>query len=290
MSNQPQKTIVLIAGPTASGKSALALRLAQDRNGVIINADSMQVYAELRILSARPSEEEERLAPQRLFGHVRGAEDYSVGRWIGEATREIEAAWADGKLPIICGGTGLYFMALEQGLSEVPAIAPEVRRKWREFDGDLYSELQARDPVMAERLKANDHQRIIRALEVIGATGRSLADWQGRGQERAFLNQINVERHFVNVPREALYDRAERRFDEMMAQGALAEVRGLPGLPPDRPMMRAIGVPELLSHLRGETSLDEAVAKAKTATRHYIKRQLTWWRGQGKAWTGETAA
>jgi tRNA dimethylallyltransferase len=276
------KSAVLIAGPTASGKSALALRLAQARGGVIINADSMQVYRELRILSARPSPEEEALAPHRLYGHVSGAEDYSVARWLNDATHEIEAAWAGGFLPIICGGTGLYFRALEQGLATVPPIAPDVREKWRGFSGELHATLAARDPLMAARLGQNDRQRIIRALEVIDSTGRSLLDWQEDGNAGAFLNHINVERIFVDVPREELYARADQRFDTMLTAGALDEVRALPQLSPDRPMMRAIGVPELLSHLRGEATVEQAVVHAKTATRNYIKRQLTWWRGQMK--------
>jgi tRNA dimethylallyltransferase len=278
------KSALLIAGPTASGKSALALRLARERNGVIINADSMQVYRELRLLSARPSEAEEAAVPHRLYGHVSGAEDYSVARWLDDAGREINAAWDAGQLPIICGGTGLYFMALEKGLSQVPAIAPDVRDKWRGHPGDLHAELAARDPVMAARLGANDRQRIIRALEVIDGTGHSLAHWQAEGERGAFLNHINVERHFVEVPREVLYARAGQRFDAMMAAGALDEVRALPAFTAMQPIMKAIGVPELLAHLRGEMGLDDAVAAAKTATRHYIKRQMTWWRGQLKAW------
>lgn len=278
------KSALLIAGPTASGKSALALRLARERNGVIINADSMQVYRELRLLSARPSEAEEAAVPHRLYGHVSGAEDYSVARWLDDAGREINAAWDAGQLPIICGGTGLYFMALEKGLSQVPAIAPDMRDKWRGHPGDLHAELAARDPVMAARLGANDRQRIIRALEVIDGTGHSLAHWQAEGERGAFLNHINVERHFVEVPREVLYARAGQRFDAMMAAGALDEVRALPAFTAMQPIMKAIGVPELLAHLRGEMGLDDAVAAAKTATRHYIKRQMTWWRGQMKAW------
>lgn len=286
MSHQPQKSVVLIAGPTASGKSALALRIARERDGVIINADSMQVYRELRILSARPSPEEEALVPHRLYGCVRGAADYSVARWLAEASREIQAAWDEGRLPIICGGTGLYFTALEQGLSEVPPIPAAVREKWRSHQGDLHAELMVRDGIMAARLRPEDRQRVIRALEVIEATGQSLAAWQGRGREFAFLNNINVERHFVDVPREELYQRAERRFDQMVEKGALAEVRALPSLPPDRPVMKAIGVPELSRHLRGEITLDVAMTAAKTATRHYIKRQLTWWRNR-EGWPTE---
>lgn len=282
------KSALLIAGPTASGKSALAMKLARTRNGVIINADSMQVYRELRILSARPSAEEEALVPHRLYGHVGGEEDFSVAHWLADAILAIETTWRQEKLPIVVGGTGLYFMALEKGLSEVPPIAVEIREHWRSFKGDLHAELLKRDTVMAARLPAFDRQRIIRALEVIDSTGVSLSRWQEEGERNAFLNQINVERHYVDVPREVLYGRAEQRFDAMMAAGALDEVAALPPLDPMKPVMKAIGVPELQAHLRGEISLAQAVTDAKTATRHYIKRQTTWWRGQMKHWTTET--
>ena len=280
-----EKSAVLIAGPTASGKSALALRLACERDGVIINADSMQVYRELRILSARPSPDEEGRAPHRLYGHVSGADEYSVGRWLQDARLEMQACWAIGRLPIVVGGTGLYFMALQGGLAEVPPIPSDIREKWRCFAGDLHVQLYKRDATGAARLNPSDKQRIIRALEVVDATGKPLSVWQNEARSDAFLNDINVERLFVDVPREALYVRAERRFDLMMQQGAVEEVAALPDLPPDQPMMKAIGVPELLAHLRGDTSIDDAVMNAKTATRQYIKRQLTWWRGQMAGWT-----
>ena len=284
MPKSPQKSAVLIAGPTASGKSALAIKLARERDGVIINADSMQVYRELRIVSARPSPEEETQAPHRMYGHVTGAEDYSSGRWLADAKLEIEACWAIGRLPIVVGGTGLYFLALQGGLAEVPPIPADVREKWRTFKGDVHSKLQFMDPVGAAKLNPADRQRVIRALEVVDATGRTLADWQERSRASGFLSQINVERIFLNVPREELYSRAERRFEAMMEQGALQEVAALPPLPAAQPIMKAIGVPELLDHLRGKTTREEAVALAKTATRQYIKRQLTWWRGQMKDW------
>jgi tRNA dimethylallyltransferase len=283
-----QKSAVLIAGPTASGKSALALKIARERDGVIINADSMQVYRELRILSARPTLEEERQAPHRLYGHIGGSEDYSAGRWLADAKLEMQACWAIGKLPIIVGGTGLYFMALQGGLAEIPSIPTDVREKWRSFTGDLHTALQKLDTMGAAKLNAADKQRIIRALEVVDATGKPLATWQDESRADAFLNPINVERLFVDVPREELYVRAECRFDLMMERGALAEVEALPALPSDQPVMKAIGVPELLAHVRDEISRDEAVNLAKTATRQYIKRQLTWWRGQMVGWTALT--
>jgi tRNA dimethylallyltransferase len=283
------KTPLLIAGPTASGKSALALRLAHERGGVIINADSMQVYRELRILSARPSAEDEAQARHRLYGHISGAEDYSVGRWLTDAKREVTQAWEQGATPIIVGGTGLYFMALMGGLAEVPPIPKEVREKWRGFEGDLHCELTKRDPESAVKLNPSDRQRIIRALEVFDGTGNSLGHWQTLAQKSAFLNENNTERLFVNVEREALYARAEHRFDQMIERGALDEVKALPPLPPNQPMMKAIGVPELRAYLNGETSLEAAITSAKTATRQYIKRQLTWWRGQMKGWQTEGA-
>jgi tRNA dimethylallyltransferase len=284
MKDKPQKSVLLIAGPTASGKSALAIVEARRRGGVIINADSMQVYRELRILTARPSVEEECQTPHRLYGHVSGADDYSVARWLADVKAEMQSCWNNNQLPIICGGTGLYFRALEMGLAETPAIDPAVREIWRNFAGDLHHELSKRDAAAAQRLNPADKQRIIRALEVIDSTGRPLAHWQADAAASNFLNQINVERIYVNVPREELYARAERRFDVMMEQGAVEEVKALPAFNESQPIMKAIGIPELLSHLRGEISLAQAVIDGKTATRQYIKRQLTWWRGQMRHW------
>jgi tRNA dimethylallyltransferase len=284
MNQTKSKSVLLIAGPTASGKSALALKLAKERDGVIINADALQVYRELRILSARPTDEELHEAPHRLYGHASGFDSYSVAHWLADAKREIAAAWALDRLPIITGGTGLYFMALEQGLAEVPPISPDIREKWRSFEGDLYGELFRRDRASARALKPNDRQRLSRALEVLEGTGQPLSHWQGEAQSHAFLKEVEVERHLVDVAREELYNRAERRFDQMMASGALEEVRPLIKHGNVLPMMKAIGIPELTSHLRGEISLEEAVALAKTATRQYIKRQFTWWRGQMKHW------
>ena len=284
MNQNKAKSALLIAGPTASGKSALALKLAREHGGVIINADALQVYRELRILSARPTDAELHEAPHRLYGHVSGLDSYSVAAWLADAKREIEAAWAADKLPIITGGTGLYFMALEQGLAEVPPISPDIREKWRSFEGDLYGELFRRDRASAMTLKPNDRQRLSRALEVLEGTGQPLSYWQREAQSQAFLNDVAVKRQLVDVPREELYIRAERRIDQMMAAGALEEVRPLIKYGSVLPMMKAIGIPELARHLRGEISLEEAVILAKTATRHYIKRQFTWWRGQMKYW------
>lgn len=279
-----QKRALLIAGPTASGKSALALDKAAGLGGVIINADALQVYAPLRILSARPSPEEEARVPHRLYGHVGAAQAYSVAGWLADARREMEHAWEQGLLPIVTGGTGLYFRALEQGLAPVPEIPEQVRARWRSFEGDLHAELGRRDPAMAAKLLPSDRQRLSRALEVVDATGRSLRDWQIDGQDQAPLAGVAVERIFIDVPREDLHARAAARFDAMMAAGALEEARAMAGLDPMLPAMKAIGLPELLAHLRGEITLDEAVTRAKAATRQYIKRQLTWWRGQMGHW------
>lgn len=286
----PRKRALLIAGPTASGKSALALDLARRWNGVIINADALQVYAPLRILTARPTPEEEERIPHRLYGHVGATAQYSVARWLKEVRLEIEACWERGLYPVIVGGTGLYFRALERGLAPVPEIAAEVRERWRSFKGDLHLELMRRDQAMAQRLLPSDRQRLTRALEVIEATGRSLLDWQKEGQASAPLAGVAVERLFMEVPRDELYARAEQRFRLMMKAGALDEVRAIMHLDADLPMMKAIGVPELVAHLRGEAGLDAAVADAITATRNFIKRQLTWWRGQGKDWKRGAAA
>ncbi len=283
-SDNLQKRALLIAGPTASGKSALAVDLARQWNGAIINADASQVYGPLRILTARPLPGEEAAAPHSLYGHVAGTEHYSVARWLADAEREIAATWEKGLVPIIVGGTGLYFRALEKGLARVPDIPEGIRKFWRACSGNLHAELLTRDPAMAARLLPGDRQRLTRALEVIEGTGRSLLDWQRDGQAQAPLAGASVDRIFMEVPRDELYLRAEQRFDQMMRAGALDEVRPLAGLDPLLPMMKAIGVPELLAHLKGDIDLDAAVARAKLATRHYIKRQLTWWRGQMEHW------
>ena len=281
MIQKKPNSVLLIAGPTASGKSALALEAARTRNGVIINADSMQVYRELRILTARPSVEEAAQAPHRLYGTISGAEDYSVAQWLEDATREIVQCWDQNLLPIICGGTGLYFMALEKGLAKLPVLDPAIREKWRKFDGDLHAELATRHHDSAAKLNPADRHRLIRALEVFDSTGKPLSQWQAEAQEQSLLNGATVERIYTNVARAELYARADRRFDMMMEQGALEEVKALPELDAAMPLMKAIGVPQLRSYLADELTLSDAVAFSKTATRHYIKRQFTWWRGQG---------
>ncbi|MEI7597867.1 MAG: tRNA (adenosine(37)-N6)-dimethylallyltransferase MiaA [Aestuariivirga sp.] len=284
MTTSHHKRALLIAGPTASGKSALALKKAARLNGVIINADALQVYSALRILSARPTPEEETRTPHRLYGHVGAEQPYSVASWLTEARGEMEAAWEQGLLPIVTGGTGLYFRALELGLAPVPEIPVDVRAHWRSFAGDLHAELLSRDPAMAAKLLPTDRQRLSRALEVVDATGRSLLDWQKDGQSQAPLRDVAVERIFIDIPRDELYARAEARFDAMLNAGALEEARALAHLDPMLPAMKAIGLPELISHLRGEITLEAAAVNAKTATRNFIKRQLTWWRSQMVHW------
>lgn len=280
----PQKRVLLIAGPTASGKSALALKLAHERNGVIINADALQVYDALRILTARPTAAEEALAPHRLYGHVAATDTYSVATWLDDARCEIAAAWEAGRLPVVTGGTGLYFRALEQGLAPVPPVPADIRAAWRGFEGDLHEALLERDPAMAARLKPGDRQRLTRALEVYEATGRSLLDWQRQGEAEVPLAGVAVERIFLDVPRPELHARAAARFRAMTGAGALDEARAMMDVDPALPVMKAIGLRELMSHLRGEISLGEAIAAAETATRRYIKRQTTWWRGQMAHW------
>jgi tRNA dimethylallyltransferase len=273
---------ILIAGPTAAGKSALALELAQRHSGVIVNADSMQVYRELRVLTARPSDGEAAAAPHALYGHVPGNIAYSVGLWLQDATAVLAAAWAEGRTPIVVGGTGLYFKALLEGLAPIPEIPEPVRTHWRETAvrlgaAGLHRLLAERDPAMAARLRPGDTQRLTRALEVLAATGRSLADWQ-REAGRPLLREADTERYVLAPDRATVHARADARFDAMMAAGALDEVRRLAalGLPRDLPVMRALGVAPLLDVLAGGLDLQTAVAQAKLDTRRYIKRQQTW--------------
>ena len=228
-----EKRALLIAGPTASGKSAMALERAERENGVIINADALQVYRELRILTARPSAADEARVPHRLYGHVSASDVFSVGRWLAEARAAMEDAWAKGSLPIIVGGTGLYFRALERGLAEVPPIPEDVRAHWRGFTGDLHGalrhqrdvggELSRRDPVSASKLNPQDRQRLARALEVIDGTAKSLAEWQAAGAPGP-LQGIASERLWLDVERAELYRRAEARFDAMLKNGALQKM------------------------------------------------------------------
>ncbi|MEQ1619466.1 MAG: tRNA (adenosine(37)-N6)-dimethylallyltransferase MiaA [Terricaulis sp.] len=284
------KPALLIMGPTASGKSALALALAERLGGEIVNADSMQVYRDFRALTARPSLEDEARAPHHLFGYVDAGESYSVGRWLGEALAAIAAIRARDAVPILAGGTGLYFKALTQGLADIPAADPALREHLRqryakEGAPALYAELARRDPVSAARLEPNDFPRILRALEVLEATGESISLLQ------AHTIPALARDAWAGIAlaplREALYAAIDARFDVMLEQGALGEVRAVAarGLDPALPAMKAHGAPALTAHLRGELALDEAAAIAKRDTRRYAKRQFTWMMGQMGDWT-----
>jgi tRNA dimethylallyltransferase len=281
---------VLICGPTASGKSALALELAQQLGGGVVNADSMQVYAELRVITNRPSPQEEAAAPHRLYGTRPMHEPYSAALWLADVKAVLDEAEQRGWLPIIAGGTGLYFKALTEGLSEIPGIPAAIRTHYRlaaqtRPAAGLYAELQRRDPRMAARLRPADPQRIVRALEVIEATGRSLADWQ-EAKQPPLLPLSQACPVAVTIDRGELYRRCDTRLDAMLAHGAIDEARAVAalGLDPALPAMRAVGLPQLLGYVRGEMSLDEAAAAAKTATRRYAKRQLTWIRSNFSEW------
>jgi tRNA dimethylallyltransferase len=285
---------ILIAGPTASGKSGLALAVAERVGGTVINADSMQVYRELRVLTARPTAEDEARAPHLLYGFTSGAEAYSAGRYAVDAARAIAEALAAGRVPIVVGGTGLYFKALLEGLSPIPAANPEVRAFWRAEAArrpsiELHALLAGRDPEMAGRLMPTDTQRIVRALEVLESTGRSLGEWQRQPGRPVLEGSGAVRLLLLPGPQGAPGSHAaaiDARFDAMLAAGALEEVRTLlaAGLSPELPIMRAHGVPWLAAHLKGAMSLEEAVAGAKADTRQYAKRQLTWLRRNMIAW------
>lgn len=277
---------LLIAGPTASGKTALAVRVARRLGGVVINADSMQVYRDLAILTARPTAEERGEVPHHLFGVVDAAETFSVGRWLAALAPLLARFDAAGTPVVLCGGTGMYFSAATQGLSDIPAVPDAVRAEARaELEGlaphEIFARLRAIDPLTAARLKPSDPQRLTRAFEVFRATGRPLAAFQDARQP-ALLAPGAWRGVFLGVERDALYGRINRRFEAMMEAGALDEARALGerGLDPTLPAMRAHGVPGLLAHLRGEASLDEAIQRGQADTRHYAKRQFTWARHQ----------
>jgi tRNA dimethylallyltransferase len=282
---------LLIAGPTASGKSAVALEVAMAANGVIINADSMQVYRDLRIVTARPPDADLRRVEHHLYGYIDAAETCSVGRWLADMERVLKDAWRRGKLPVIVGGTGLYFKALTEGLAPLPDIPPDIRRHWRgraQDDGavELHRVLQQRDPPMAARLRDSDPQRLARALEVLEATGKSLLWWQARPPSPPLL-PLRPERAFVLAPeRSVLYGRINRRFERMLDEGALDEVARLAArrLDPALPMMKALGVPELMAYLAGKMSKAAAIEKASTLSRRYAKRQMTWAKSNMMSW------
>jgi tRNA dimethylallyltransferase len=284
MSDNAQKPVLVVCGPTASGKSALALNIARAFDGVVINADSMQVYRELRILTARPDDADLMQAPHRLYGIVSVTDVFSAGRWRELAVAEIRTAHEAGKLPIICGGTGFYIRALTEGLSKMPDIPANIRSTTRQHIKNIgnktaYHNLAERDPKSAAQLNPGDTQRVMRALEVLEATGRSLADWQADAKIKPDSNW-----HFHTIliePGRLQLNRAiEKRFQQMIGQGALDEVASLDGIDGDLPALKAVGVPDLRLHLADQASLDEAVARAQTATRQFAKRQTTWFKNQ----------
>ena len=284
--DQTPPRVILIAGPTASGKSALALSLARELGGAIVNADSMQVYRDLRILTARPTEAEESEVPHLLYGHVDAAQNYSVGFWLEDFAAVLASLAAEKRTAIVVGGTGMYFKAALHGLSEIPAVPQSVRAAVRaRFEGktpqEMHRALSALDPLSAGKLRETDPQRLLRALEVFEATGKPLASFQG-ARAAPLLDEAACAAFFVAPARETLYARIDARFDAMLAHGALEEVRALRQrrLDPALPAMRAHGVPHLVAHFEGRLSLDEAARRGKLDTRHYAKRQLTFARHQ----------
>ncbi len=271
----------LIAGPTASGKSALAIALAERAGATVLNADSMQVYADLRVLSARPAIDEEARVPHRLFGCVPAHAEYSVGRYIEDVTPLIEAARASGQELVIVGGTGLYFRALTEGLMPSPPVDPAVRAEWRERAArgeDLHAALSERDPSRAEALHPQDTPRLLRAIELFESTGRTYTDWLAENPGEPVLQPGDWQGIFLNPSREALHARINARFETMICEGALEEVQHLlahqPPLPANLGVMKAHGVPHLARLLRGEITREEAIRLSQQDTRAYARRQV----------------
>ncbi len=274
--------VALIAGPTASGKSALAIALAQAANGIVINADASQVYADIAILSARPSAQEMAQTPHRLFGYIDGAEPCSAARWAADARAEISRAHAAGQLPVLVGGTGLYIRTLIDGIAPIPDIDPDIRTSVRALPvGEAYAALDQEDPAAAARLNAGDSARIARALEVVRSTGQSIAHWQAE-RVGGIGDAISLHPLILLPPRDWLIERCDRRFLVMLDNGAFDEVAALRAraLAPALPVMRAIGVPEISAFLDGRVDHATMVAQGQSATRRYAKRQYTWFAHQ----------
>jgi tRNA dimethylallyltransferase len=287
ISGAERPPVALIAGPTASGKSALALALAKETGGIVINADASQVYADIPILAASPTAQEMAQAPHRLFGYIDGADSCSAARWASDAAQEIRAAHASGRLPILVGGTGLYLRSLIDGIAPVPEIDPAVRAQVRALAvADAHAALTHEDPAAAARLNAADTTRVARALEVVRSTGQPIADWHAR-QTGGIGGAITLRPLLLLPPRDWLIARCDARFVAMMDEGAIAEVEALRArqLDPALPVMRAIGMPEISAWLDGAISRDETIARAQIATRRYAKRQYTWFSNQPpEAW------
>ncbi|NKK65387.1 MULTISPECIES: tRNA (adenosine(37)-N6)-dimethylallyltransferase MiaA [Rhizobium] len=277
---------ILITGPTASGKSALAVELARRYDGAVVNADSMQVYDTLRVLTARPSEEEMQGVPHHLYGHVPAGAAYSTGAWLRDVSALLPGLRDAGRLPVFVGGTGLYFKALTGGLSDMPEVPEALREKLRarlveEGPDGLHAELAEADPAMAASLNRQDGQRIVRALEVVKATGQSIAGFQSRSGP-VVIDAAEAFKIVVLPDRAVLHQRINGRFEKMLQQGAEDEVRALLALdlPAETPVMKAIGVSQITAMLRGEITRDEVLEKGAAATRQYAKRQMTWFRNQ----------
>jgi tRNA dimethylallyltransferase len=285
MASSPGRRLALIAGPTASGKSALALALAEAAGGVVINADSAQVYAGLRIITARPSPSDEARASHRLYGYRDPALPCSAADWATDASRTIKEARAAGRLPVLVGGTGLYIRTLLDGIAPVPEIDPAIREAVRSFSVlHNYAALEHEDPAAAARLRPSDSTRVARALEVVRSTGRPLAEWQTE-RSGGIAGEVDLVPVVLLPPRDWLYERCDRRFEEMMSDEGIVEVNSLleRRLNPILPAMRAIGVREIAGFLSGALSREEALAAGRTATRQYAKRQYTWFSRQPPA-------
>lgn len=285
--------IIILAGPTASGKSTLALALASRFGGEIVNADSMQVYRELRLLSARPTPDDEARVPHHLYGFLSVCETCSAADWAARARVVISDIVAHRRIAFVVGGTGLYLKALVDGLSPIPDVPPEIRavaraRTKAEGSAALHTELVRLDAAAAARIAPGDAQRVARAWEVVSATGRPLSDWQKHTPVDGLAGRAPAPLHrfVIAPPRDWLYDRCTRRLERMVEDGALDEVRALDGLalPADRPAAKALGVPQFQAHLRGDCDFSEALAAATTATRRFAKRQTTWFRHQFGDW------
>jgi tRNA dimethylallyltransferase len=283
-----QPDAFLIAGTTASGKSHAALELAKRLGGVIINADSMQVYREARILTARPSDEDMTMVPHRLYGHVPAREAYSTGRYQSDAAEALAEARRLRRTPIFVGGTGLYFNALTRGLSDMPAVPAGVRAAARAYLDEIgnerfHAQLAQRDPELAMQLKTGDRQRLLRAFEVFEASGKPLSYWQTHAGQPV-LQGLRLATFVFEIPRALLRERIETRFREMIARGAMAEALALADLEPSLPAAKIIGRRELLACHHGTLTKDEAIARSVVATRQYAKRQDTWFRHQLAEW------